>query len=437
MHYLKQCLSVRMILSVGIPFLFIATLFHHGKLAAQESTPEAADTQAAQAHVDQGLLQMDEEEYESAIDDFTRAIELDPDYALAYLARGFAYRQLDDTAASAEDYWQWITLNQERSIDLEDTPLETDFSLELQEGVVYRVPFEGEEGQVVDVTASAVGSTGVDSLIVILSADDHPLIADDNSGEGSDAAIQDYVLPASGNYTLVVSYAAGGSEGEISVLLALNAAQAEVDCTVRTDQERFATVRVGPGINRSAILFLPANQDFTVIGQGVADDDSRWWRLDKEEVGPDRAAAEFWVAQDQVTTTGNCEQVAQAEAPPIIPLVSAAEGGGGTPTPGRWNYRAGNGTMTCPDGTTTALAPPFQPGQDNLTVENGGAEFWLGPLRFVRVRPGVYTRQETGPNETLQVTVRVLSANRMVGTRFTTYNNGCTGNIPTTYTLVQ
>jgi hypothetical protein len=313
----------------------------------------------------------------------------------------------------------------------------TPFSLEIQEGVVYRVPFEGEAGQPVDVTAEVVDSSEVDSLIVILDADDEPLIADDNSGEDSDAAIQGYVLPASGNYTLVVSHADGGSEGDISVLLTLGVAQAEGNCTVRTDQERFATVRVGPGENRSAILFLPANQDFTVIGQGVADDESLWWRLDKEEVGPDRAAAEFWVAQDQVTATGSCEQVAQADAPPIIPLVSDAGGGGGTPTPGRWNYRAGNGTMTCPDGTTTAVAPPFPPGQDNVTVANDGAEFSLGSLRFVRVRPGVYTRQETGANETLQVTVRVLSPSRMVGTRFTTFNNGCTSTVPTTYSLVQ
>ncbi len=95
------------------------------------------------------------------------------------------------------------------------------------------------------------------------------------------------------------------------------ASQAAEPCTISTDQVQAVRVRVGPGVNRTAITFLPANTPFAVLGQAQAADGSLWWKLDKEQVAPHTAAAELWVAQDDVTAQGDCDAVGQAATPPI------------------------------------------------------------------------------------------------------------------------
>ena len=110
-------------------------------------------------------------------------------------------------------------------------------------------------------------------------------------------------------------------------------------CTVTAAAANSATVRVGPGENRTAITFLPADTAFTVLGVGEAADGSLWWKLDKAEVAPQSAAAELWVAQDDVTGSGDCAAVGAADAPPIIPITvqqPPASGGasGGQPASG-------------------------------------------------------------------------------------------------------
>jgi hypothetical protein len=49
-------------------------------------------------------------------------------------------------------------------------------------------------------------------------------------------------------------------------------------------------------------------------------DDGAWWQLDKFEAFPSGAnsVVELWVLGDEVTTSGNCELVGQADAPPIV-----------------------------------------------------------------------------------------------------------------------
>jgi len=50
-----------------------------------------------------------------------------------------------------------------------------------------------------------------------------------------------------------------------------------IPCTVRTDSANTISVRVGPGGNRTVFAFLPADQDFAVLGQAEADDGGLWW----------------------------------------------------------------------------------------------------------------------------------------------------------------
>ena len=46
-----------------------------------------------------------------AIADYTRAIELDANFALAYLNRGIAHEQRGDTSAAAKDYRQSLAID--------------------------------------------------------------------------------------------------------------------------------------------------------------------------------------------------------------------------------------------------------------------------------------------------------------------------------------
>ncbi|MCU4139364.1 MAG: hypothetical protein MW690_001296 [Methanophagales archaeon] len=50
-------------------------------------------------------------EYEQAIEDFSKAIELNPNYAGAYYNRGIAYAKLNQHERAIEDYNKAIELN--------------------------------------------------------------------------------------------------------------------------------------------------------------------------------------------------------------------------------------------------------------------------------------------------------------------------------------
>lgn len=98
----------------------------------------------------------------------------------------------------------------------------------------------------------------------------------------------------------------------------------ELTCFVSTDTARSVTVRVGPGENRTAILFLRVGEEFAVVGATTLEDGSIWFKLDKEQVDPGTSAAEFWIAADDADQSGDCEAVAAAIAPPLIPILNSA-----------------------------------------------------------------------------------------------------------------
>ncbi|MDQ7026840.1 MAG: hypothetical protein Q9P01_03745 [Anaerolineae bacterium] len=111
-------------------------------------------------------------------------------------------------------------------------------------------------------------------------------------------------------------------------------------CTVSTNRERTVRLRVGPGLNRTSIDFLPINRQFEVQGQ-FDDDGDIWYQLDKFEAAPRRAAQvnEIWVAARDVTESGDCNQVGFASAPPIIPIPSSSGSSATqTPPPGGYSF---------------------------------------------------------------------------------------------------
>jgi len=93
-----------------------------------------------------------------------------------------------------------------------------------------------------------------------------------------------------------------------------------VPCTVQATLANTAALRVGPGTNRSILLFLSNNDTFEVIGTANDSTGARWWRLDKSKAAPAKAAQvnETWVADAQMTEFGDCDTVGTVAAPPII-----------------------------------------------------------------------------------------------------------------------
>ena len=134
---------------------------------------------------------------------------------------------------------------------------------------------------------------------------------------------------------------------------------ATTPCLIRATQANATEIRVGPGTNRGVLRYLPANQDFTVVGTAnAANDNSLWWRIDKNEAAAGQAANETWVADRQVTTSGDCAAVGTVAAPPIIrqrPTAVPTTTGGNT---GGGNTGGGNQQPT-PDPNSNQLFIDF------------------------------------------------------------------------------
>lgn len=92
-----------------------------------------------------------------------------------------------------------------------------------------------------------------------------------------------------------------------------------VPCTVQAIDAN-SELRVGPGRNRSIVLYLSPSDTFEVIGTANADDGTRWWRLDKTKAAPSKAAQlnETWVSDAHMTEFGDCDSIGTVAAPRII-----------------------------------------------------------------------------------------------------------------------
>ncbi|MCB9454271.1 MAG: hypothetical protein H6672_22790, partial [Anaerolineaceae bacterium] len=74
-------------------------------------------------------------------------------------------------------------------------------------------------------SAMSVEPGAVDPLMLIVAPDGTPLTFNDDADPDNDvldSMIADFPAPSDGTYTLIVSHALGGSEGDIQVLVDLN-----------------------------------------------------------------------------------------------------------------------------------------------------------------------------------------------------------------------
>jgi len=202
-------------------------------------------------------------------------------------------------------------------------------------------------------------------------------------------------------------------------------------------------VRVGPGENRTSIIFLSAGSTYKVLGQAKAKDGSKWWKLDKSEVAPDKAANEVWVKQDDVKSTGDCDKVVDVNAPPVVPISNVPPSNSGSnssppgspPSAGIWTISYSNGKASC-FGTGTIDIPINIPAEA-ISVSLSGNTLYLGSdvLRHTggSTYQGIGQLNVDGQNVSTNITVQVVSPTQIVGSLVFTLNageNSCSETVP-------
>jgi hypothetical protein len=210
-------------------------------------------------------------------------------------------------------------------------------------------------------------------------------------------------------------------------------------CAVSTTVEGTASLHVGPGYNRAIVTFLPPGGEYHVTGSFTVEDGGEWFQLDKNEIPSAAAANEVWVARELVDTHGNCDSVAGASAPPIVPNVNipplqstAAPGvpvpatavpveGGLVPLDGTWTMTFAPTTPVSCLNTETVHIDSSQlwntePFVSRMTVAPDGSSFAYGADTFTRTAPSTYGGSFTfDDSSNAQVRFDVISGSQMVG----------------------
>jgi tetratricopeptide (TPR) repeat protein len=227
--------------------------------------------------------------FEQAIADATQALTLNPDYVNAYLSRGLTYLDLNDDHAAAEDFAEWVTRIETTTTARTITGSLIDEPLTFSEGTVYRISFDVNAGQVISIAARTKAGSALDPLIVLLDESGAPLIADDDSGVNLDSVIPQYTVSAGGTYTLLVSHAGGGSEGEAQLTLDIGEDTQDVftsfDLAVGERAVVFTTggdrlnLREGPGLNFEIVDRLAIDTIVTLLEGPRKNDGYAWWRV--------------------------------------------------------------------------------------------------------------------------------------------------------------
>jgi hypothetical protein len=123
-----------------------------------------------------------------------------------------------------------------------------------------------------------------------------------------------------GTYTIGVSpwIPPDGAVCLQGLTVAIEGTQQAATCLIRADRGD-VRVHVGPGRNRNVFTYLTAHREYVVTGQALDDEGNLWWQIDKTQIPGHEAVISLWVAESDVFEIGDCEQIPEEEAPPIIP----------------------------------------------------------------------------------------------------------------------
>lgn len=240
-------------------------------------------------------------------------------------------------------------------------------------------------------------------------------------------------------------------------------------CIISTADSNTVQIRVGPGLNRTVIAFLPALVDFEALGQTTDDAGNVWFRVPQEEVAPTKAVNETWVAADDVDQSGDCVNVVDAAAPPIIPIRQAQptavpqtdtatdSSGGETTQPdapvgdtvdasgaiipeqGTWFLQLNSGTVQCSGGFSGQANPTT--GSITGTLVGGGSAGFVFDVFFFQYRGGndyqaatVYSTSSGG--EVVESLTLTMTSSRTATGNLGYVDGPCTYNAPITLNFI-
>jgi|GEM_PF-1353590 len=183
------------------------------------------DSQAHVTYDNRGGLYFQTGDYEKAQADISKALELVPNYESAHLTQATLYSLENRSQEAAEAYLEWVNLT---SIRVESPPyvVNRSYQTRLQTGDSQQIYLTLQAGDVLSVSANvATNNERVDPLLIIAEDGLKPLIADDDSGVNSDAVINDFVVPTSGSYVVILANSGGyyysGSDGLVDLSIKL------------------------------------------------------------------------------------------------------------------------------------------------------------------------------------------------------------------------
>jgi tetratricopeptide (TPR) repeat protein len=94
----------------GASFLLVV-FFVFWALGSGTTETAVTETEIAQTHYDRGLQYFRSEDWWAAISEFSKAIDLDPNFELAYVNRGSVYHNSGEFARALEDFSKAIEIN--------------------------------------------------------------------------------------------------------------------------------------------------------------------------------------------------------------------------------------------------------------------------------------------------------------------------------------
>jgi tetratricopeptide (TPR) repeat protein len=146
------------------------------------------------------------------------ALALNPDSSVANGIRSRVNAALGNMEAATRDFAAAVNVKTVEIVDGGALSLEESTSATMTLGRTFHLAFDGEQDQTVTLSVTSDIPGAVDPTLLLLSPEGVPLTFNDDAGDDTmDASIEGYALPESGTYTIVVSYANGGSEGDLTV----------------------------------------------------------------------------------------------------------------------------------------------------------------------------------------------------------------------------
>lgn len=241
-------------------------------------------------YYNRGITYYELGDYEQSLADLEQSLVANPNYQYAALARGVTNKVLNPEQANA-DFLRYVEIIENESLSDTIAGSTDEEILTLAEGRVYRLQFDGTAGQKTNIAARAdtEAEVSIDPLLVLLDPSGVAVASDDDSGVNLDAVILGYDLPATGTYTLILTHAFGGSDGDITLNLTLDGEQSRIfsifsllvgsPARVYTTEGDRLNVRSGPGLNFEIVGRLDRETTVTLLEGPRKADGLAWWRV--------------------------------------------------------------------------------------------------------------------------------------------------------------